>query len=143
MTRVDFYILSGTHNRLGFVSKMTEQIYRQKHQLHIHTMDLSMSNQIDNLLWTYRDISFIPHERLQGDAPIAPVTISHEQEPMKRLETNHEILINLAIDVPDFFSRFERVVEIIDTDDSQRQQGRVRYRYYHDRGYELTNHNID
>ena len=137
MTRVDFYILSKAHNRLGFASKMAEQIYRQKHKLHIHTTDSSMSNQVDNLLWTYRDISFIPHEQIQ-DVSNAAVTISHEQEP-----ANHEILINLATDVPDFFSRFERVVEIIDTDDSQRQQGRLRYRYYHDRGYELTNHNID
>lgn len=137
MTRVDFYILSATHNHLGFASKMAEQIYRQRHKLHIHTADPSMSNQIDNLLWTYRDISFIPHEQLQSVSS-APVTISHEQEP-----ANHEILINLATDVPDFFSRFERVVEIIDTSDSQRRQGRLRYRYYHDRGYELTNHNID
>jgi len=138
MTRVDFYILSGKHNRLGFVSKMAEQIYRQRHKLHIHTTDPSMSGQIDNLLWTYRDISFVPHEQLQDVVPGAPVTISHQQEP-----PNHEILINLATDVPDFFSRFERVVEIIDTEDSQRRQGRVRYQYYRDRGYELTNHNID
>lgn len=138
MTKVDFYILSKAQNRLGFVSRLAEQMYRQGHQLHIHTTDSAMSSQIDNLLWSYRDISFVPHEQYHGDAANSPVTISHEGEP-----SINDILINLANDVPDFFSRYERVVEIIDTDNSQRLQGRLRYRYYRDRGYELTNHNID
>lgn len=138
MTRVDFYILSEAHSRLGFAARLSERIYRLGKKLHIHTADPAMSAQIDTLLWSYRDISFIPHEQYQGNAPDSPVTISHALEPPE-----HDVLLNLATDVPEFFSRFERVVEIIDTDDSQRQQGRLRYRFYNDRGYELASHTID
>ena len=139
MTRVDFYVLSEKHGRLDFVSRLTEQIYRQGHRLHIHTTDNSMAERLDSLLWSYRDISFIPHEQTADSAASSPVTIGYDQPPT----ACDEVLINLANDVPNFFSRFERVVEIIEAGDSHRQQGRVRYKYYRDRGYELTNHEIE
>ena len=139
MTKVDFYILSDKHTGLEFTSRLTEKIYRQGHQLHIHTADASMAEHLDMLLWSYRDISFIPHERTLDAADNTPVTIGHSESA----PACDGILINLANDVPKFFSRFERVVEIVDGDNSHRQQGRVRYKYYRDRGYELTSHEID
>lgn len=139
MTRIDFYVLSENQSRLDFVSRLVEKIYRQGHQLHIHTADNSLADRIDHLLWSSRDVSFIPHERAVGMDVKSPVTIGHDLTTPQ----GNEILVNLANDVPNFFSRFERVVEIIEAGDSHRQQGRVRYKYYRDRGYELTNHEID
>ena len=67
------------------------------------------------------------------------VTIGHDWEP----EGECEVLINLDSDVPLFFSRFERVAEILDQDPQTRQKGRERYRFYRDRGYDLNTHEID
>ncbi len=53
------------------------------------------------------------------------------------------MLINLADEVPDFFSRFERVAELIDRDPAVRTAGRNRFRLYRDRGYTLNTHNIE
>ena len=50
MTKVDFYILSDKHTGLEFTSRLTEKIYRQGHQLHIHTADASMAEHLDMLL---------------------------------------------------------------------------------------------
>jgi DNA polymerase-3 subunit chi len=52
------------------------------------------------------------------------------------------LLINLAADVPDFFSRYERVAEIVDGNAERRAQSRERYRFYRDRGYQLNSHQV-
>ena len=65
-----------------------------------------------------------------------------EDDATANLGENWDVMINLAPSVPGFFSRYMRVVEVIDSDPGRRQQGRERYRYYKDRGYELKTHNI-
>ena len=52
------------------------------------------------------------------------------------------VLINLHRETPPFFSRFERLVEIIGTDDGATAAGRERWRYYKERGYALRSHNL-
>ena len=51
-----------------------------------------------------------------------------------------DVLINLSSEVPLFFSRFERVTEIIGLLD--KASGRERFRFYRDRGYPLKSHTI-
>ena len=95
---------------------------------------------IDDLLWTWKQGSFIPHE-IQSDANSAdsPIVINH----MPDLKTDmHDVLINVAREIPLFFSQFERVTEIVDQDEETRQVARQRYRFYQDRGYPLESHEI-
>jgi len=95
---------------------------------------------MDRLLWTFRDGSFIPHGLLgKADPEHTPVLIGHGEDA----ENEHDILINLSLQTPDFFSRFERVAEPIDQDAEIRKTGRTRYRFYKDRGYPLETHNIN
>ncbi|MEM6640777.1 MAG: DNA polymerase III subunit chi, partial [Pseudomonadota bacterium] len=94
-------------------------------------------------LWTFRDEAFVPH--CLADDPAARETgadgcviIGNGHEPAERCA----LLINLAPDVPRFFSRVARVAEIIDTDPERRAQGRTRYSFYRDRGYPVRTHNL-
>jgi len=52
------------------------------------------------------------------------------------------VLINLAGDVPEFFSRYQRVAEVVDANATRREQSRERYRFYRDRGYKLNTHQV-
>ena len=143
MTRVDFYVLkeSRPNARLGFACRLVEKIYKKGHNILIHVDDLKQAGLIDELLWTWRQGSFVPHELLEsGQSPAAPVLISHDPE----LEPDqNQVLINLAEQVPLFFSRFERVAEIVDQDEQTRQSARQRYRFYKERGYPLHSHDLD
>ena len=62
-----------------------------------------------------------------------------DAEPPTRLS---DVLVNLTDTVPLFFSRFERVVELIGATDGERALGRERYRFYRDRGYPLQTHHL-
>ena len=143
MTRIDFYVLNDAraNARLEFVCRLTEKIYSRGHRILLHTSDVKQAGIIDDLLWTWRQNSFIPHEIQDSDStPDCPIVISHQQDLSTEL---HDVMINMASDVPLFFSQFERVTEIVDQNEQTRQSARQRYRFYQDRGYPLTSHEID
>lgn len=139
MTLIDFYILgqNSSSNRYNFACRLVEKIYKQGRRVFIHTASPDELRHMDRLLWTFRDGSFIPHGPREKANPTTPVIIGCDQD-MVGEET--DVLVNLAAEVPGFFSRFERVAEIIDQDAQHRASGRERFRYYRDRGYELTTH---
>jgi DNA polymerase-3 subunit chi len=51
-------------------------------------------------------------------------------------------LINLASEVPGFFKRYPRIVEIIDGSAACREAGRARHRFYRDQGLEPETHEV-
>ena len=52
------------------------------------------------------------------------------------------LLINLSHQVPEFFSRFERVTEIVVQSPAVTESTRNNYRFYRDRGYPLESHDL-
>ncbi|TDY01641.1 DNA polymerase III subunit chi [Thiohalophilus thiocyanatoxydans] len=142
MTRVDFYIVEDNRAqaRQRLACRLAEKAYTLNHTVYIHADDRQQAEQLDQLLWTFRDGSFIPHS-LQDDkvASQAAIVIGCDDEPKE----HNQVLINLGETVPPFFSRFERVAELITGDEQARQAGRERFRFYRDRGYELNTHNLD
>lgn len=141
MTRVDFYISASTDNdaRYLIACKLTEKAYKLGHRIYIHTDSSAQDQAIDDLLWTFRDGSFIPHQNLSESSPKpAPVLIGHDKD----MTHEADILINLAQKIPDFFSQFERVAELVNEDPNYKAQAREHYKFYRDRGYELKTHNL-
>ena len=67
MTRVDFYVVSDAspEARLQVAARLTEKAQRQGHSLFINTSSESEAEALDELLWTFRPASFIPHQRVK------------------------------------------------------------------------------
>jgi DNA polymerase-3 subunit chi len=143
MTQVDFYILNdGQSGALPlFTCRLAEKAYRQGHQVYIHTGSDTQLRQLDELLWTFRDGSFLPHRIHEAESDIAsdqPILLGRISDP----QGPADVLLNLAEEVPAFFSRFNRVAELVGGADSQLAAARARYRFYKDRGYTLNTHNL-
>jgi len=139
MTRVDFYILadSSGDSREIYACRIAEKAYMLGRHVFLHGESEEQALRLNELLWTFRPGSFIPHG-LQHEDPTAAVTIGHGFEPVE----NTDVLINLAQSAPVFFSRFERVAEIVDQSPLHKDSARERFRFYRDRGYELQHHHI-
>lgn len=148
MTQVDFYISSGASDEalLRLASRIAEKAVECGQQVYINAADEAQAHKLDEMLWTFSQSSFLPHRIVtHSDAADAstdraePVLIGAGVEmPSGPWNT----LINLANAVPEFFSRYERVAEVVDAHVERRNHGRERYRYYRDRGYELKTHNL-
>ena len=139
MTQVDFYVLpdSSPRGRALFTCKLADKAFGLGHTCFVHLPSETEARELDNLMWTFRDRSFLPH-CLAGEDPRTPVHLGFGHEP----SGDFHLLINLCAEVPSFFSRFERLAEILDAGDEIRAQGRERYRFYKERGYPLEIHNL-
>lgn len=139
MTKVDFYILpaESDHERQQFACRLTEKAFKLGHKVYIHSRDAEQAAAMNQLLWSFRNSSFVPHA-LSANADEEPVIIGFEAPP----ENFSEVMINLSHQVPSFFSRFERVTEVVVTDPAVTEATRENYRFYRDRGYPLQNHDM-
>ena len=142
MARVDFYILNqaGQHSRQTFACRLAEKAYRLDKTVHILTRNRSDAERLDELLWTFRDGSFVPHERLDGrGGPVeSPVTIGCEGDAVEP----RDLLINLCDDIPGCAEAFPRVAELVTSDDDCKQLSRRRFAAYRDQGHSLETHNL-
>lgn len=142
MTQVDFYVLksNANGNRYALACRITEKAWQQGHRVLIHTQSSEDARHMDRLLWTFRDQSFVPHGLLAiAEKVLNPVLIDSAGDAGDEVD----VLVNLADEVPRFFSRFERVAECVDNDTSVRLCGRNRFRFYRDRGYPLKTHELE
>jgi DNA polymerase-3 subunit chi len=141
VTRVDFYSLqenSGA-DRFLLTCRLVERIHGEGHRIFIHVPDREQARHLDRLLWTFRQQSFLPHGLLDDSDPVlTPILIGTEGNRGQE----HQILVNLALEVPDFFGSFERLCEPVDLDPAVRSAARERFAYYRDRGYPLHHHQL-
>jgi DNA polymerase-3 subunit chi len=93
----------------------------------------------DEALWTFSPQDFVPHvmasDALAAETPVV-LTASADALPW------HDVLVNLGDGLPEGFSRFERLIEVVGGDEDDRMRGRERWRFYRDRGYPLENHEV-
>lgn len=104
--------------------------------VYIHADSEATLQRMDSLLWDFREESFIPHAMAPNNS--VPVEMGCDYEPIEQCT----YLINLSNERPSFFSRFERMAEILDQNDHILTNGRERYRFYQDRGYKLDYHKL-
>ncbi len=144
MTQVDFYILEADSDdaRLQLACRIVDKATQLDHHVFIHSTSDEEARRLDELLWTFSQGSFIPHRVVRealAEPPREPVLIGLNQQPAPG---RWDVLINLGMDVPEFFSRYERVAEVVDGNAARRARSRERYRFYRDRGYNLNTHQV-
>tara|TARA_Y100000588_G_C13963116_1_gene799586 strand:- start:343 stop:765 length:423 start_codon:yes stop_codon:yes gene_type:complete len=140
MTRVDFYVISKqTGSDADQLScRLTGKAFERGQSVFIHVASPEHAARLDDMLWTFRDSSFVPHARSgTSEATGAPVLIGTQ---LTKAASN--VLLNLTHPAPQRFSDFERVVEIVRTDPSERAKARERYRFYQGQGITPTTHEL-
>lgn len=139
MSQIDFYVSkdSSNQNTLRTVCRIAEKAFLAGHNVHICTRNEKENETLDSLLWTFRDRSFIPHEISTSITSNCPVTISTENGPR---EAN--LLINLTYKTPENLEQFQRIAEIIDSNDESINAGRERYRFYREKGMDPQHHEV-
>jgi len=142
MARVDFYLLkgAGVDSRYSFACRLAEKAYRLNNTVHIHVLSQSDVERVDDLLWTFRDGSFVPHDTLQNSASVrrSPVTIACGTAAIEPCD----LLINLCDEIPACAEAFPRVAELVSSDETCKQESRKRFAAYRDQGHTLETHNI-
>jgi len=140
--RVEFYVLAGedTRARLKFVCRLAEQAALAGLRVFAWADDPAELERFDDLLWTFGDRSFVPHElfsdvRQWDDAPVLLGSGTLPAQPF-------DLLLNLGTVVPDGTGHAARIAEVIDAHAARRAAGRLRFRAYRAAGLSPETHNV-
>jgi len=137
MTRIDFYFNAPTKSEVA--RKLAGKAFKAGQHALVYTPDGVQARELESLFWSARPLGFLPHVCC-GDALATqtPILIGAVPDELARAD----VLINVSTEMPAFFARFERVLDIVGTDDADKALGRDRYRYFRERGYELAVHDL-
>ena len=133
MTRVDFYLLGKDSDRREvFACRLAEKADRLGHRVYLLAPNQPAATELDELLWTFSQGSFVPHVLLSSDTTATdhPVLVGYAEPP----DGINDVLITLAGEVPHWFTRFARVAELVGTDDPEKARARDRFRFYREHG---------
>ena len=142
-TKVDFYLLSAADNRsrLTTACRLAEKAFDQGLRVAVRTSGPAETAEVDELMWTFSDRSFVPHCVWPAEPDFAaatPVLIASGGLP----DSHRDVLINLGADLPADFAHFARVCEIVAGEDDAKRRGRARWRGYKDAGLQPDSHNL-
>lgn len=141
MAKVDFYVLKGSGEvaRQQFACRLAEKAYRLENSVHILASDAQTVGRMDDLLWTFRDGSFVPHERTDEHSTAqSPVTIDSNNTS----GADADLLINLSPAVPGSVASCARIAEIVTSDADSKDASRARFVEYRDAGHTLETHKL-
>lgn len=139
--RVDFYVseAAGADARLRLACRVAEKAYLAKQSVVVFFDDATLLPRFDEMLWTFGDGTFVPHDAVTPDGACAsPVALT-----MGPMPADHsDVLINLGNSVPERFERFARVAEFLDGRPEVRAAGRERFKLYRSKALEPQTHNV-
>ncbi|OGT59838.1 MAG: hypothetical protein A3F14_05940 [Gammaproteobacteria bacterium RIFCSPHIGHO2_12_FULL_43_28] len=147
MTQIDFYVLDQGNKREAesFACRLLEKAVQTSEVIYVHTASLLQAQQLDALLWTYREDSFLPHalydEEKEAAIPIRIGFAAPDTDYLENMATNG-LLVNLTTETPAFYRAFPRMMEIVFSDPSMQQLARERYRQYREEGHSINTHKI-
>lgn len=152
-TQVDFYILQDQSQRSiwQFCCRLTEKAWKLGNSVHIRTNNEDETHQLDDMMWTYSDESFLPHTRQDEKTNTSTATDSVVPVPIIPAsiilghninDTTCDLLINLASTSPEQINQYPRIAEILNDDETIKQHGRTRYSKYKQTGCTVQHHKI-
>ncbi|RZA01564.1 MAG: DNA polymerase III subunit chi [Moraxellaceae bacterium] len=142
MTQIDFHILQdiGVEARWLYVCRFIEKVERLGHSILVVVDTQQEAHELDDLLWSFKPESFIAHQIMGADEAVN-VEITYQSTTGEiNAGEHHDVLINLSSQIPEFFSRFTRLAEIVIQEPKILENTREHYKFYKQRGYPITQH---
>lgn len=141
MTRIDFHF--NATDKVAYACRLARKARAAGSLLVFYSSDAALLAALDRDLWTFSALDFLPHV-FAGDplAAVTPILLANAAQGESPTLPHHDVLVNLDSSQPAFFSRFERLIEVVEANEEDRVAGRVRWRFYKDRGYALTRHDL-
>lgn len=142
MTRVSFHF--NVPQRLAYACRLLRKATRQNARVTV-TGEARLLAELDRALWSFEPTEFIPHVLLrEGEVlrePLRETPVCLTAVPAGA--PHHDVLLNLGAEAPAGFESFERLIEIVSTDEADRAAARARWKHYAARGYPIEKHEVE
>ncbi|HMM58115.1 MAG TPA: DNA polymerase III subunit chi [Rudaea sp.] len=140
MPRADFYLIAKPRFRgdpLALVCELARRAFESGQRALILARSLEQAEALDEKLWEFDADAFVPHQIAgDDDDAITPVLIV----PPGVQTPDRALVINLRDDA--VAGSFERVLEVVPDDETQRAGSRDRWKTYKGAGIEPVKHDM-
>ena len=147
--KISFYLVEkSSQTQTDVVCRLCQQIYH-KHPIWIYCRDAAQAQQLDDQLWTFAPISFVPHlliDDTKSTTDVAhqrsntPILISCDPPPRDR-----EVCINLtgqALDLTEIQHSALHLIEIVGHNEQEKILSRQVFKTYRANRIEPAVHKI-
>ena len=139
MTQIDFHVNAPA--KLAYACRLARKGHASGSRMVFYASDRALLERFDRELWTFSALAFIPHCHARSDlAGVTPILLAGPADADAC--AHHEVIVNLDRQYPAFFSRFDRLIELVEADPADLDAGRARWKFYKDRGYSLTRYDF-
>lgn len=130
--KVEFYVLPGNDpaDRHRAACRLARKGWQHGLRVFLRCNDEQECQQLDALLWHFRQESFIPHDPIREVAD-TPVAIGCNERPFHA----NGLLVNLGQDISPHLEHFSRVIEIVDQHPERLLRSRENFRHYRQSGH--------
>lgn len=139
--KVDFH--SGVPDKTAYCCRLLRKTQAAQVRVAVRGPG-ELLDRLDVALWTFDALSFLPHLRLRAGAVPKPL---HARTPIWLVDEASQapqcaVLVNLGPGLAEGWESFDRVVELVETDDADRRDGRARWREYDRSGRAVLEHHV-
>ena len=138
MTRIEFHF--NTNERLLHTCRLLRKVRSQDMRIAVVGAPATL-RQLDAELWRFQDVSFLTHCTPESSPEVqsaSPICLG----PDPLIWGMNDVLVNLSDDVPTGFEGFQRLIEIVSSDEHGKAQARLRWKHYKSLGFNLAQHDL-
>jgi len=139
MTQIEFHF--NATDRMAYACRLLRKAVSQGQRLFV-VAELGFLTRLDHALWAVSPHDFVSHCWGTQEGVVlarSSVILAPELMALSGVTT----AVNLGPQVPANFDQFERVIEVVSDDPSERAEARVRWKQYTALGYTLIRRDLN
>tara|TARA_B100001996_G_scaffold67137_1_gene48808 strand:+ start:2058 stop:2483 length:426 start_codon:yes stop_codon:yes gene_type:complete len=138
--QVHFFILDKSNDLEKSICQIVKIYYKQKYKIVIKADNKSLLNNLDTMLWTFEQISFIPHctqDNFDEDVSVLLCDDKYSYDNNK-----YNVLFNLNMKEREKNNNFKILIEIVTQNELQKDCARKKYTYYKNNNLDIKYENL-
>jgi len=138
-----FYILNKAEDLKISVCKIIKEYYKKKYKIFVSSRSDDLVNELNNLLWTFEQISFIPHCTTKNYDKNSPILLSGKDSFPKTINLEeYDVWLNLDDDMEENYTDFEIILEVVSQNEEERILSRKKYLNYQKNNFEVKHEKL-
>ena len=114
---------------------VVKKYYKNGHKIAINVRGVELLKNLDKKLWTFEQISFIPHCTIdQLDETCKVVLFNLNENDFTKYFNDFNVIVNLTEEHCDVSYQNKKFIEFVTSDENQKKISRDKFKYYKDSG---------
>ncbi|OUX19238.1 MAG: hypothetical protein CBE17_00315 [Gammaproteobacteria bacterium TMED257] len=138
-----FYILDSDDDINYCTCKIIKKFYEEGKKILVSSKNSILIDDLNKLLWTFEQLSFIPHSTSKDYDSFTPVLLTETgYKNDSIIKKDYNIFINLDDEVKTDYYNYEVVIELVSGNEHQKNLAREKYLYYKNNRLNVKHENL-